>query len=409
MTTATLQFIDDKITEKNSLLEEIEQLDREIKAAQEIEFDLTSALESISNIFNRANPIILDEVKKAIAVKCSELGILSSNNVEIKSEPKKVKKSNKKDNGLTKNLDKIDELLDKSKIFPLSQDDLKDFNQSLEVAANKLSEDLPADQVEEFKNNLISELESKSVAAVEVLEPEIKVSNWNKVDELLEKNKVSPLSSEDLNEFGRSLDAALEEVDKNHTQQELDDSVQAIADIQISAEVVAVDPTPIDPVVEPVVETKPQPQPFSMTAFFNQPIKVSEAAIATDDMKFDAEPVGTIPVQMESIKSALEPVVFYGNKSVIPVSELQVLPLGTKLKHRSGTLSETVDPSEMPADAKKASPQSIIPIKFIDNILDNWYSWQKPEHLTILTDEQVQQHLAEEEAKLNELATSDPF
>ncbi|BAY78751.1 hypothetical protein NIES25_52280 [Nostoc linckia NIES-25] len=392
MTTATLQFIDDKITEKNSLLEELDQLDREIKAAQEIEFDLTTALNSLSSIFNRANPLILDEVKKAIAVKCSELGIL---NGEVKEEVKKTRTRKKKDN-LTTSLDKIDELIDKSKTTTLSPEEVKEFNQSVEVAAEQLSEELPISQVEEFKNNLITELENKNVVEVEVLE----------------KNKTSKLSPEELNEFGRSLDTVLEQIDNKYTQQELEDSAQAIADIDVQAQV-----------VETIEETKPAV--FSMASFFSQPIQVSEAAIAMDDMETGTEvqhtltgvvgvidrsvSIGTLPVQMEGIRSGLVPVVFAGGKSVIPISELEVLPVGSKVKHRSGAIGEVCDPSEIPSKTVKNSPKSIIPIKFMDDVLPNWYSWQEPIHLTPMTEEEVEAYLEQERQKLEEIAKGDPF
>ncbi|MBD2409488.1 hypothetical protein H6H01_01930 [Nostoc calcicola FACHB-3891] len=418
MTTATLQFIDDKITEKKSLLEEIDQLDREIKAAQEIEFDLTTALNSLSSIFNKANPLILDEVKKAIAFKCSELGILNGE-VKEEEEIKKPRKHKKTKDNLTTSLDKIDELLDKNKTSPLSPEEVKEFNQSVEVASEQLSEELPASQVEEFTNNLITEL---NTTVVEVLEPEFEVNHSDKVDELLEKNKTSKLSPEELNEFGRSLDAILEEVDRNYTQQELEDSVQAIADIDVQAQVVeSVVQTIEEP--KPVVETKPVT--FSMASFFSQPIKVSEAAIALDDMETGtevqhtltgvvgvidrSEPIGTLPVQMEGIRSGLVPVMFAGGKSAIPISELEILPIGAKVKHRSSTLGEVCDRSKMPKDIKQNNPKAIIPIKFIDDVLDNWYSWQEPIHLEPMSEEEVQTHLEKERAKLEEIRKGDPF
>jgi uncharacterized protein YnzC (UPF0291/DUF896 family) len=406
--TATLQFIDDKLTEKNSLLEEIDQLDREIKAAQEIEFDLTTALNSLSSIFNRANPLILDEVKKAIAYKCSELGIL---NGEVKEEVKKPRTRKKTKDNLTTSLDKIDELIDKSKTTTLSPEEVKVFNQSVNVAAEQLSEELPASQVEEFKNNLITELENTTVVEVEVevLEPEIKINNWE------------------------SLDAILEEVDRNYTQQELEDSVQAIADIDVQAQVVesvvetvvapVVEPV-VEPVIEPVIEPKPSTT-FSMASFFSQPIQVSEAAIAMDDMETGteiqhtltgvvgvidrSEPIGTLPVQMEDIRSGLVPVVFAGGKSVIPISELEILPVGAKVKHRSGTIGEVCDPSEIPEKVTKNSPKSIIPIKFIDDVLPSWYSWQDPIHLVPMTEEEVQVYLEQQRLKLEEIGKGDPF
>jgi hypothetical protein len=112
---------------------------------------------------------------------------------------------------------------------------------------------------------------------------------------------------------------------------------------------------------------------------------------------------------MEGIRSGLVPVIFAGGKSVIPISELEILPIGSKVKHRSGTIGQVCDRSQMPSEIKQHSPKAIIPIKFIDDILDNWYSWQEPIHLTPMSEEDVEAHLEKERAKLEEIGKNDPF
>lgn len=72
------QFLEAKQAQRAELQAQIQQLDMEIAGARAIAVELDDILISLESLVNRADSIILDDVKSAIRFKCVELGIFET-------------------------------------------------------------------------------------------------------------------------------------------------------------------------------------------------------------------------------------------------------------------------------------------------------------------------------------------